>query len=314
MAPTFRRGTIEDSYTVYTVFVRSLEDFIRRTNVQTDQTAGDLEAWWARRRPLFEHLARTADQFWIAEEAGAAIGYARSILRDETRELTEFFVLPASQSVGVGRELLARAFPAEGVSHRSIIATSDSRAQGRYLRAGVYAHFPIYYFCRKPQVAPEPPDLTMEPFGEAGQVMAELRAIDREILGYTRDIDHEWLSQERQGYLYRRGGRVVGYGYAGLNNSPFALLDGNDFPAVLAHAEAQAAEQGLEETGFEVPLINKQAVDYLLRRGYRMDAFLSIAETSDKRCSRLPMTLTRTYITFSPSSTASRADTSSQAR
>src|SRR5713101_6703593 len=147
MAPTFRRGTLDDSHTVYRIFERSLEDFSRRTNVQADQTAGDPEAW-ERRRPLYEHLARTADQFCIAEEAGQPIGYARSILRDGTRELTEFFVLPASQSAGVGRELLARAFPAAGANHRSIIATFDSRALGRYLRAGVYPHFPIYFFRR----------------------------------------------------------------------------------------------------------------------------------------------------------------------
>jgi Acetyltransferase (GNAT) domain len=275
MPPTFRRGTLEDSYAVYTVFVRSLEDFRRRTNLQTDQTDEDLAPWWARRRPLFEHLARSADQFWIAEEAGVAIGYARSIRRDDTRELTEFFVLPYSQSAGVGRELLARAFPADGVSHRSIIATTDARAQGRYLRAGVYARCPIYYFGRKPEVAPEPSGLTMEPFTKAGQVLADLRAIDQEILGYTRDVDHEWLSQQRQGYRYRRGGRVVGYGYASSPNGPFALLDPADYPAVLAHAAGLAGARGDEETGFEVPLINRRAVDYLLRRGYLMDNFFA---------------------------------------
>ena len=274
MAPTFRRGTFEDSYAVYTIFVQAVEDFKRRTGLQADQTAGDLEAWWARRRSLFEHLARTADQFWMAEDAGTPIGYARSIRRDDTRELTEFFVLPARQSAGVGRELLARAFPAEGVNHRSIIATTDSRAQGRYLRAGVYTHFPICYFGRYPQIDPEPSDLAIEPYAEAGPVMSALRAIDREILGYTRDADHEWLAQDRQGYLYRRAGRVVGYGYAGPGNSPFALLDPADYPAVLAHAESQAAAEGLDETGFEVPLINQQAVNFLLRRGYKMDAFL----------------------------------------
>jgi GNAT superfamily N-acetyltransferase len=143
MAPTFRRGTLADSYAVYTVFVRSIEDFTRRMNMRVDEDSGPLEVWWERRRPLFEHLASTADQFWIAEEAGEPIGYARSILRDGTRELTEFFVLPASQSAGVGRELLSRAFPAQDARHRSIIATTDARAVGRYLRAGVYSRFPI---------------------------------------------------------------------------------------------------------------------------------------------------------------------------
>lgn len=73
MTPEFRPGTIDDSYPVYTIFERSLKDFSRRSNVQADQTAADPEAW-KHRRPLFEHLARTADQFWIAEEAGRPIG------------------------------------------------------------------------------------------------------------------------------------------------------------------------------------------------------------------------------------------------
>src|SRR5262245_46227709 len=52
---------------------------------------------------------------------------------------------------------------------------------------------------------------------------------------------------------------------------PFAVLDPNDFPAVLAHAETQAHALGAESVGFEVPLINKIVVDYLLGRGYKLD-------------------------------------------
>jgi hypothetical protein len=106
-------------------------------------------------------------------------------------------------------------------------------------------------------------------------VPPELRAIDQEILGYTRDVDHAWLATMKTGYLYRRNGRAVGYGYAGVDNGPFALLDAADYPTVLAHAAAQAAARGDAQTGFEVPLINRQAVQYLLRRGYRMGSFIT---------------------------------------
>ena len=289
----FRPGTPGDSYAVYTIFEQALEDFSRRTNVQADQTAGDPQAW-ERRRPLFEHLGRTADQFWVAEQAGKPIGYARSTLRDGVRELTEFFVLPASQSAGVGRELLARAFPSEGARHRAIIATSDARAQGRYLRAGVYSHFPIYFFRRAPEVLAVPSDLAFEDFNSIGAVLPALRAVDRQVLGYTRDEDHSWLATTRSGYLYRRNGRVVGYGYVGDDNSPFALLDAADYPAVLAHAEAQAAGRREAETGFEVPLINRQAVDFLLQRGYRMDSFFAFY-----MCDR-PLGRLENYIVTSP--------------
>ena len=34
---------------------------------------------WARRQPLFEHLARTSDNFWVAEQDSKVIGFrARS--------------------------------------------------------------------------------------------------------------------------------------------------------------------------------------------------------------------------------------------
>jgi hypothetical protein len=53
------------------------------------------------------------------------------------------------------------------------------------------------------------------------------------------------------------------------------LLDERDFPAVLAHAESQAAARG-ESFGVEVPLINRAALRYLLARGYRMDTFVAL--------------------------------------
>ena len=37
---------------------------------------------------------------------------------------------------------------------------------------------------------------------------------------------------------------IVGYGYLGEHNGPFASLDANDFPAILAHAETEAADIG----------------------------------------------------------------------
>jgi GNAT superfamily N-acetyltransferase len=53
--------------------------------------------------------------------------------------LTEFFVLPDHQSRGIGRALIERAFPAGRGNVRSIIATSDVRAQARYYAAGAVA-------------------------------------------------------------------------------------------------------------------------------------------------------------------------------
>jgi hypothetical protein len=54
------------------------------------------------------------------------------------------------------------------------------------------------------------------------------------------------------------------------------LLDAGDFPAVLAHAESDAAKQGRDHFGIEVPMVNQAVVDYVLARGFRMDSFFAV--------------------------------------
>ncbi len=297
MSISYRPGTVADSRLTYDIFHDALADLGNRINVQAF-TEGDnpevMAEMWRDRKPMLDHLANTAEQFWIAENDGKPIGYARTILRDGSRELTEFFVLPGHQSGGVGRELLKRAFIADGAHHRSIVATIDTRAQIRYLKAGVYPRFPIYYFGRKPEPVAMPTDLTFEAVTESPEVLAALREIDLKILGHRRDIDHAWLMSDRQCYLYKRDDKVVGYGYSEKRRGPYALLGAADYPAVLAHAETIAHSLGQEQAGFEVPLINEAAVQHLLGRGYQMDSFFAYF-MSDK-----PFGKFENYIVFSP--------------
>ena len=74
---SIRPGKVEDSYTVFHIFERALADLGRRFGSTSSFSADDplaLERMWAERRSLYEHLARTADQFWLAEREGTAIG------------------------------------------------------------------------------------------------------------------------------------------------------------------------------------------------------------------------------------------------
>jgi GNAT superfamily N-acetyltransferase len=293
----YRPGTPDDSYTVFKIFEYTYADLSKRMGATTPTSAADPKAlarMWAERRSLYEHLARTAEHFWLAEKDGEAIGFARSIYRDGVRQLTEYFVLPVAQSAGVGRELLKRVFPEEGARHRSIISSPDMAAQSHYLKAGVYPRFPLYYFSRKPEVIAVVNDLVFESITGSQDDLDMLGKLDQEILAYQRDADHQWLSSERQGYLYRREGKPVGYGYTGIRNGPFVLLEASDFPAVLAHAESTAAQQRREHFGVEVPMVNRKAVDYLLKRGFRMDAFIAML-MNDKLFGKL-----ENYITTSP--------------
>jgi hypothetical protein len=272
-----RPGTPLDTPIAFEIFTESLADLNRRTGVNNDPGAPDpfqKAHRWEQWMPLYEHLAITADEFWIAECDGKPVGYARSIFRDGARELTELFVLPGKQSTGAGGALLARVFPEEGAAHRTILSTIDERAQALYLRSGVYPLSPVYTFSHKPEKRTQKTDLVIEPFVESDETWNRLEEIDLDIIGYRRPADHAWLAKERRSFFYWRDSRLVGYGYVGGWNGPFALLEAGDFPAVLAHAENIALELGIEEFGLDIPLINHSAVHYTLQHGFRMGSFI----------------------------------------
>jgi hypothetical protein len=44
--------------------------------------------------------------------------------------------------------------------------------------------------------------------------LARLAEIDRELLGYRRDVDHCLFARQRRGQDYRRGADIAAYGYA----------------------------------------------------------------------------------------------------
>lgn len=277
MAPTLREGSPGDSRAVFEVFARSVSELGQRLNTPTIIDGDNPEVQqkvWRIQRPMWEHLAQTSRHFWIAENAGKVIGYARSIERDVMLELTEFFILPGQQSAGLGQRLLERAFPDDYPGKRAIIATLDLRALSRYLKAGLYPRFPIKLFTREPEPVEYKTDLEAEALSASDGDLAILDQIDRQVLGYPRSVDHSFFMQSAQCFVHRRRGQPVGYAYVGRASGPCAVLEQTDLPAVLAHAEREAHAGGF---GFEleVSLSNQVAVDYLLGRGFRMDPFVA---------------------------------------
>jgi GNAT superfamily N-acetyltransferase len=292
MPITYRKGTIEDSYPVFQVFVKAIMDYSERKNVMGITGGNDpevLRSLWERRRSMFEHLAENSPHFWVVEEEREIAGYARSIEHDGMIELTEFFVLPGRQSGGLGRELLARAFPRTDSPHRVIVATLDERALSRYLKNGVYARFPIKYFSRKAEKVDFPADLSFETL-QPGIHLAAVNRIDQQVLGHDRGPLQAWIASAREGFICKRAGEIVGYGYEG---GPYAVMDEEDLPAMLAYAESQAAEKD-GDFGVETPLINKKAIGYLIDRKYRMDDFTALFMSNE------PFGRFENYLCFSP--------------
>jgi GNAT superfamily N-acetyltransferase len=281
---SIRPGTIEDNHACASVLAEAVNDLGRRHGSIGEDGEIDLEVQWPRWRSFFDHVARTAAEFWIAEDGdGRPIGYARSVDRDGLFELTEFFVRPGTQSRGLGRELLGRAFPRGRGELRLIIATTDIRALSRYLRADVVARFPVLTFSGPSRELPPADGLEIEPL-DIERDLADVNAIDAAVLGHRREIDHRWFVEEREAYRYLRDGRMVGYGYVARpdrgGTGPFAVLDEADLVPVISHAERRRHELGAADTSFEVALHNRTAVTHLLANGYRMDPFMTLVCSS----------------------------------
>lgn len=268
-----RRGSDGDSRACFDLFVASVSDLGTRLGVETITGGAEaLDPLWAKREPLFRHLAETADAWWVGERDGHLLGYARSIMRDGVRQLTEFFVRPGEQSAGLGGALLDRAFGASGAGPRILLATPDERALVRYLKAGMCGRFPVFHFHRARRAIATPAGLRAEPLTASATHLEALARIDRDVLGFRRDPEHRWLIDQRQGFLYFAGDRLAGYGYTGLYAGPFAALVPGQFALMLAHAEGVTKGP---EFGVEAPLINRAALDYLLAEGFRMDPFVN---------------------------------------
>lgn len=295
MTITYRAGTFEDSHSVFKVFIETIMDYGERMNVMAI-TGGNnpevLESLWKKRKSMFEYLATAAAQFWVAERDGEIIAYARSIEHGGMQELTEFFVLPGQQSGGVGGELLSRAFPKTQAHYRTVIATLDERALYRYMKMGVYGRFPFKYFYRKAEKVDLKTDLKIEPM-QLELHMQDIGRIDRELISHKREGLHRWIITSRNGFIYKRKGEIVGYGYVGSSSGPFAVLDENDFPAVLAHAESLMAERAAD-FGVQTPLINTKAIQYFIERKYQIDSFSAIF------MSNVPFGKFENYLCFSP--------------
>ena len=276
--PAIRRATPADAEACHEVMWASATDFGARHGSPLQGTAAD---WWASGEPLHRFLATHAAEWWVAEEPddGKLVGFARSIERGGLFELTEFFVLPGQQSAGVGRELIERAFPVGRGDIRSIIATTDVRATGRYYRADTVARFPMFSLWGPPAeadvsgtVVPHP----LQPDSEGD--LDALREIDRSVLEYAREESEiQWLLENREGHLYRRDGEAIGFGFVGKGGSgPIAAQDPADLSDILLHAEGRAHALGIERLELQVPAPNEVATHHLLSRGFRFDPWVNI--------------------------------------
>jgi GNAT superfamily N-acetyltransferase len=275
----FRRGLPGDSRSAFDLSMAAVTDLLARQN---QKFPIDPDAFWKVLQPYLSHLATHAAEWWVAEDPSDAslVGHARSVERDGLFELSELFVRPGLQSAGIGKSLLERAFPVGRGETRLILATNDVRAFARYYAADTVARFGMASLA----AAPAPGDHGAGDLANELEVVAAtpddtplIAKLEKSVVGYARAADYPWLFDQREGYLYRRHRRVVGFSFFSTSGcGPIAALEPADQRSILLHLERRAHEAGVDEINFQVPTVNAVAMNHLLGRGFKLDAPLNL--------------------------------------
>src|SRR6266540_6943456 len=215
-----RRGGPDDSRAAFDVLMEAARDLTARQGIDWNPAPAE---FWTQSESFYQHLATHAAEWWLAEDpaSGELLGYARSIQRGGLFELSEFFVRPAHQSAGIGRQLLERAFPPGRGDVRVIVATTDVRALRSYYRAGTVARFPIATLEGVPRRTDDDLELLATRAGK--EDIAALASLEAAVLEFPRDADDLlWLLAEREG-------RRVGFAFVSATGSgPMVALEAVD--------------------------------------------------------------------------------------
>jgi GNAT superfamily N-acetyltransferase len=161
----------------------------------------DLPGW-----PYVEHLvARSRVPLALADDEVVGMAGSMAIGRPEIRFLSDLFVHPDRQDRGAGRALLAAAF--DGATERMTFSSSDPRALGMYIRAGLRPWWPCLYIDVPGRALSQPDQaFAIEPADAVttARWSATWTGMDR-----AADFAHYATLPEGRGHVIREGGEVA---------------------------------------------------------------------------------------------------------
>ena len=205
--------------------------------------------------PFLRHaLATDPKGFYVAVSRGKVVCYAITILREKTHFLAQFFALPGTQSRGIGRQVLTRAFeaprPPRGAT-RCLVASLDLRAQSLYLKFGMSPRTIMYYLSGKPRAVPQGDELELRLWFSSSK---GTRCFEARLRGQT------------VGYILVRGNGVIG---------PGGVRDPRLSEPLMSAAIAKARDLGLKKVLVWVPGLNEGALRAAFAAGLKVE-FLTV--------------------------------------
>ena len=259
---TYRLLAPADDDVAFGVFREALNDYLARAGQELVPPGNDQTA-------AFLHVLRhDGPRCWGADAGGGLVAWGAAVQRGSWWFLSDLFVLAEAQGKGTGGELLRRCMEAAEVAttFATVTDTLQPISNTLYARRGMLPREVLLGFAGAPQTSDgllgplredSAPAGGLEPEPLVTASVAELAALDGEVTGIERGVDHAFYLGEdgRRGWLYRRAGRPVGYVMHRPNGriGPLACLDAADVAPVLRHALVQLAAQGCAHVTVRVP-------------------------------------------------------------
>ena len=228
--------------------------------------------------PWFPNLVEHGDMR-VAESAGAIIGFAATVTRGRMQYLSECFVRPDWQSMGVTKSLLDALYT-DPTLIRCTLASSDRRAVSRYMRAGMTPRWPMYIL---DLVDPTKLDTPRYQATVCTDV-AEWLHYDYRLVGHDRSIDiTQYFIAACDAALLQihDGARLVGQalvqrrhydpGAVGARNiGPVGVFDRADAAHAVHAAVAWVVADGVSKVHLRVPA-EHAALPWMIARGMHID-------------------------------------------
>ena len=209
-------------------------------------------------------LAEDPDGLWVAEHGDTIVGFGFSWMTGSLWCLSQLFVRPQMQAKGIGQALLSKTLmqaERNGAANRVIVTFAYNVAStGLYLNNGHYPREPLFRMAAPAQaVTQNLADAGYEatpiaPWPEPDEWIGRL---DRELLGFRRDLHHRFLlgGGAARAIRIERAGAVAGYAYLSAEGrvGPLAIAPEADANAVVTAALRCALESKPSRVSMIVP-------------------------------------------------------------
>jgi len=227
-------------------------------------------------------LAQDPSGLWVAEDGDTIVGFGFSWMTEKFWFLSQLFVRPETQAKGIGQALLSKTLmqaERNGATNRALITPAYNIAStGLYLKNGLYPREPLYRMAAPTQavaqnLAHAGYDITpIAPGPESGQWIGR---IDQELLGFRRDLHHQFLLDGFAARAVRieHAGSAAGYAYISAqgNVGPLAIAGDSDAKAVVTTALRCALEGGARQVSMIVPGRAEIVMQTALALGFRIE-------------------------------------------